>query len=327
MGYKPSVGRAVNTLDRSPEEAAEGTPVESLDDDRIRALLPKLDEDIAGWRAKLSLLLNTAVQYELDKVDGSDGLRVIASVASMSPSTLSKLLAGDYRPTPKTWAQIERVLMLCQASRGVERVTAARLCFNRIAELSVERNRVLNRGVELVRRTTEAGRGTASAAAAVTGKARSVAGQETSPGKPATADVAKAPATTEAAEEGAVSEAPRAPAVIPDLRGYEQRPDPLLAKTPAKLVAAMRAYHAWAGNLSYREMERRCDKQLSYSTFRNMLNTDALPKLSSLEIFVKVLGGTPEDLQAWATAWRQIAMGDFKMIGRERRRPRPANEN
>ena len=102
MGYKPSVGRAVNTLDRSPEEAAEGTPVESLDDDRIRALLPKLDEDIAGWRAKLSLLLNTAVQYELDKVDGSDGLRVIASVASMSPSTLSKLLAGDYRPTPKT---------------------------------------------------------------------------------------------------------------------------------------------------------------------------------------------------------------------------------
>jgi hypothetical protein len=60
----------------------------------------------------------------------------------------------------------------------------------------------------------------------------------------------------------------------------------------------MRAYHAWAGNPSLREMERRCAKQISYSTFRTMLHSDSIPaKLSSVETFVRVLGGTTEDLQ------------------------------
>lgn len=302
----------MNMLDRSPEE----TSVETFDDDQARALIIRLNEDIAGWRAKLSLLLNAAIQYELDRVSESDGLEVIASVASMPRSALSMLLAGDYRPTAKTWAQIERVLVLCQASRGMERVTTARRYFDRIAELSQERNRAVNRRVELARRTTETGK-------AAAGKARSGPGQDASLGKPAT-DTAenKAAAEPSTAEEGDASEPSRTPAAIPDLHGHEQRPDPLLAKTPSMFVAAMRAYNAWAGNLSYREMERRCDKQISYSTFRNMLNAETLPKLASLEIFVRVLGGSPEYLQAWATAWRQIAMDDFKTIGRERRRVR-----
>jgi hypothetical protein len=303
----------MNTLDH-PGEAAEETPVERLDHDQIHALIRKLTEDIAGWRAKLSLLLNTAVQYELDRAGGNDGLDVIASVASMHPSALSRLLAGDYRPTPKTWTQIERVLMLCQASRGVERVTAARFYFGRIVELNGEKNRVMNRGVELTRRTTEAGRPTRSAPV-----------PENSSLGPTPVDVAETAAVKPepgTAEDGTPAEPPPAPAAIPDLRGYEQRPDPLLAKTPAKFVEAMRAYNAWAGNLSYREMERRCEKQISHSTFRNMLTADALPKLSSLEIFVRVLGGTPADLQTWASAWRQIAMGDFSLTGRERKRER-----
>jgi hypothetical protein len=33
-------------------------------------------------------------------------------------------------------------------------------------------------------------------------------------------------------------------------------------------------------------------------------------KLSSVETFVRVLGGTTEDLQRWVTAWRRIAMND-----------------
>jgi hypothetical protein len=316
----------MNTLDH-PGEAGEATPVESLDQDQLRPLIRMLTEELAGWRAKLSLLLNAAVQYELDRAGGNDGLDVIASVASMRPAALSRLLAGDYRPTPKVWDQIERILMLCQASRGVERVTAARLYFGRIVELHGEKSRLLNRGVELTRRTTEAGRG------APVGKARSVAGQEgsNSSNKPTTVDVAEnksAAAKTEpsTAEEDAAAEPLPTPAAIPDLRGYEQRPDPLLAKTPAKFVDAMRAYNAWAGKLSYREMERRCEKQISHSTFRNMLTTDVLPKLASLGIFVRVLGGSPEDVQTWATAWRQITMGDFGMIGRERKKQKAMDE-
>jgi hypothetical protein len=80
---------------------------------------------------------------------------------------------------------------------------------------------------------------------------------------------------------------------------------------PTPVVATMRAYHAWAGNPKLREMERRWAKQISYSTFRTLLHSDAIPaKLSLVETFVRVLGGTTEDLQRWATAWRRIAMND-----------------
>jgi hypothetical protein len=115
------------------------------------------------------------------------------------------------------------------------------------------------------------------------------------------------------AEPGGTAQAdpPFTPPAIPDLRGHDQRPNPLRAATPATFVATMRAYHAWAGNPSLREMERRCAKQISYSTFRTMLHSDSIPaKLSSVETFVQVLGGTLEDLQRWATAWRRIAMND-----------------
>jgi hypothetical protein len=124
------------------------------------------------------------------------------------------------------------------------------------------------------------------------------------------------PETTEkprtAEPDGAAqADPPFTPPAIPDLRGHDQRPNPLRAETPARFVAAMRAYHAWAGNPSLREMERRCAKQISYSTFRTMLHSDSIPaKLSSVETFVRVLGGTAEDLQRWATAWRRIAMSE-----------------
>ncbi|GAB3986480.1 hypothetical protein GCM10029978_102120 [Actinoallomurus acanthiterrae] len=305
---------------------AEDTSIDSLDGDEIRVQAMKLSEEMAPWRAKLSLILNAAVQYELDRVAGNDGIEVIASVASMTPASLSKLLAGDYRPTLKTWTQIERILMVCQPSRGVERLTAAKRYFERITELSEKRDRLLNRRVELARRSNggEIGKG------AATGPRRLVPGPEPSTVASQTtavdpAEGKQAAVKDETVEEASETEPPYPPPAIPDLLGHEQRPDPLLAKTPAKFVAAMRAYHVWAGSPSYREMERRCAKQISYSTFRNMLNSDALPKLPALEIFVKVLGGSAEDLQAWATAWRQITMGDFKMIGRERKRPRPEN--
>ena len=132
---------------------AEDTSIDSLDGDEIRVQAIELSEEMAPWRAKLSLILNAAVQYELDRVAGNDGIEVIASVASMTPASLSKLLAGDYRPTLRTWTQIERILMVCQPSRGVERLTAAKHYFERITELSEKRDRLLNRRFELARRS------------------------------------------------------------------------------------------------------------------------------------------------------------------------------
>ncbi|NED49661.1 hypothetical protein G3I24_01875, partial [Micromonospora aurantiaca] len=67
----------------------------------------------------------------------------------------------------------------------------------------------------------------------------------------------------------------------------------MLASTKAMFTDTMRAFRTWAGNPSYRALERRCDKRVSYSTFRNMLNSRTMPaKLDHVETFVRALGGT-----------------------------------
>ncbi|WP_157430329.1 hypothetical protein [Actinomadura macra] len=83
----------------------------------------------------------------------------------------------------------------------------------------------------------------------------------------------------------------------------------MMANTKAMFADTMRAYRIWAGNPSYRELERRSDKKISYSTFRNVLTSATMPsKLGHVEALVRALGGTDEDLQRWATAWRRLAM-------------------
>jgi hypothetical protein len=268
---------------KDPEEDQEPL-IEHLREEELRNRILAIDDEMAKWRAKLSLLLNAAVQYELNKVGGDDGVEVIASVVGIQAEAIWPLLAGTYRATPTVWMRLERILMLCHASEGVERVTIASGYFNRLLHLTAERDRALNRRVELSRRKRGREAGVGDRPARVP-------------------EVEKAPA-----EE---AEPPFTPPAIPDLRGHDQRPDPLLADTPGGFVAAMRAYHAWAGNPSLREMERRCAKQISYSTFRTMLNAESIPaKLTSVQTFVRVLGGTTEDLQRWATAWRRIAMNE-----------------
>lgn len=271
-----------------PDEADEPL-IEHLREEELRGRIRSIDDEMARWRAKLGLLLNAAVQYELDKVGGEDGVEVIASVVGLHPSNVWPLLAGGYRATPAVWLRLERILMLCNAGKGVERVTAARTYFERLLELTAERDRALNRRMELSRRKR---------------------GEKAGVGSPRTEPVREPDRPPETAEE---PEPPFTPPAIPDLRGHDQRPDPLRAETAVEFVAAMRAYHAWAGNPSLREMERRCAKQISYSTFRTMLHSESIPaKLTSVETFVRVLGGTTEDLQRWATAWRQIAMNGDK---------------
>ncbi|MDN3357349.1 hypothetical protein [Actinomadura sp. DC4] len=277
-----------------PEEDQEPL-IEHLREEELRDRIRTIDDEMAKWRAKLSLLLNAAVQYELNKVAGDDGVEVIASVVGIHAEAIWPLLAGSYRATPTVWMRLERILMLCHASEGVERVTTARGYFDRLLDLTAERDRALNRRVELSRRKR---------------------GKEAGIGATRVPEPEKAP--------GDSTDPPVTPPAIPDLRGHDQRPDPLLADTPEGFVAAMRAYHAWAGNPSLREMERRCAKQISYSTFRTMLNGGSLPaKLASVETFVRVLGGTTEDLQRWATAWRRIAMNGDEAGGGDRQSNEP----
>ncbi len=286
----------------APIECAENDdqepPIEHLPEEELRSRIRRIDDEMARWRAKLSLLLNSAVQYELDRVGGEDGVEIIASVAGIPASAAYSILAGTYRATPVVWTRLERILMLCHAIRGVERVAEAHGYFRRLLVLTAEKDRALNRRMELSRlkRGKEAGIGTRRKSLELDAR-RTDADEGTKPAEPDGVDSDTEP------------DPPFTPPAIPDLRGHDQRPDPLLTRTPAKFVAAMRAYHAWAGNPSLREMERRCAKQISYSTFRTMLHSDSIPaKLSSVETFVRVLGGTTEDLQRWASAWRQIAM-------------------
>jgi hypothetical protein len=107
------------------------------------------------------------------------------------------------------------------------------------------------------------------------------------------------PGNLTVSDGGTELDPPFTPPAIPDLRGHDQRPDPLRVKTAEEFVAAMHAYKAWAGNPSLREMERRCAKQMSYTTFGSMLKSSSLPpKPAQVETFVKVLGEPPRTYNA-----------------------------
>ncbi|MFC4562507.1 hypothetical protein ACFO4E_11645 [Nocardiopsis mangrovi] len=102
---------------------------------------------------------------------------------------------------------------------------------------------------------------------------------------------------------------PRPPAVR-DIEGHDQRPDPMQATTIGAYVGAMRELQAWA-DLSYRDLERFCGGVCAYSTFWKALRDDTrLPKLVLVNALVVACGGTEDDYQRWATAWRRIKRAD-----------------
>jgi hypothetical protein len=105
----------------------------------------------------------------------------------------------------------------------------------------------------------------------------------------------------------AVRRAPAAGTVIPDAPGVSLKPDPLAAATPAELNDALRAYHAWAGAPSLGQMSHRCGGTPVKTTFRNLLRADRrLPKLPMVAALVTGCGGTEEDRQLFASAWRAV---------------------
>ncbi|WP_046471181.1 helix-turn-helix domain-containing protein [Allosalinactinospora lopnorensis] len=111
---------------------------------------------------------------------------------------------------------------------------------------------------------------------------------------------------TETSEEGA----PVRPPTIEDLEGYDQRPNPLEAQTPAEFVQAMRRFRTWSGDWSYRELERFCGGAVPRSTFHAALTGDELPKFVVLMAFVSACGGNQDEVQRWVTGWRRLRMSE-----------------
>lgn len=103
------------------------------------------------------------------------------------------------------------------------------------------------------------------------------------------------------------------PRPTPDVPGQDQRPNPRKVRTSAEFVEALRQFRIWAGNPSFRDMARNCDRQMGYSTMCAVLRKDELPRrLEVVEAIITGCGGSDEDRQRFATAWRRLAQKQLR---------------
>lgn len=103
-------------------------------------------------------------------------------------------------------------------------------------------------------------------------------------------------------------------APIPDVPGYELRPEPLQAQTPAEFMSLLRELRLWSGQPSYRTMARRCGRSFGASTLCTALKQDTLPKQEILKAIIVSLGGDDDVLSAWVTAWRRLILGQNHVV-------------
>lgn len=101
----------------------------------------------------------------------------------------------------------------------------------------------------------------------------------------------------------------RVPEPVPDTEGYDLKPDPLAAQTAAELVAALREYRVWAGEMPWRKIAAAAGQTVAYSRLFTALRSDELPDLTVVRTLIVGCGGREEELQRWVTAWRRIRMG------------------
>jgi hypothetical protein len=94
---------------------------------------------------------------------------------------------------------------------------------------------------------------------------------------------------------------------VNDASGFDLKPDPLNATTPAEFVRVLNEYKLWSGNPSWRMMARNADHMVVHSTMHNAMKSDSLPNFDVMKAIVIGCGGGEEDLKAFATAWRRIA--------------------
>jgi hypothetical protein len=111
-----------------------------------------------------------------------------------------------------------------------------------------------------------------------------------------------------AAVTAADPSARRIPRPVIDAVGFDLRPDPLGAETPAGLVATLRDYRIWAGRPSFRELARRTDGYPAASTICIMLRSEELPAFGCMIAYLTACGAAEEDLRRFATAWRRLSL-------------------
>jgi hypothetical protein len=60
-------------------------------------------------------------------------------------------------------------------------------------------------------------------------------------------------------------------------------------------------------------MARNCDRQMGYSTMCAVLREDELPRrLEIVEAIITGCGGSDEDIQRFASAWRRLAQKQLR---------------
>lgn len=100
---------------------------------------------------------------------------------------------------------------------------------------------------------------------------------------------------------------------VSDANGLDLRPDPSEATTEAEYVEALRQFRTWAGNPSFRDLEKRCNGRPVASTICKVLQSGQLPRrFEVIDAIVSACGGTDEDRARFATAWRQMVLPERK---------------
>ena len=95
---------------------------------------------------------------------------------------------------------------------------------------------------------------------------------------------------------------------VPDSPGFDLCPDPLIAQTPADLLAALSRFRIWAGEPSFQDMQRLSEPRTAASTMCTALSNGSLPSQRVVRAIITGCGGTEEQLQAFITAWRRIRL-------------------
>jgi hypothetical protein len=94
-----------------------------------------------------------------------------------------------------------------------------------------------------------------------------------------------------------------------DVPGCDLRPDPSNARNSAELIEALRQFRTWAGNPSYRDMERACNGRPVASTMCRVLGRGQLPaRFEVIDAIIVACGGEEEDRERFASAWRRLIM-------------------
>ena len=89
---------------------------------------------------------------------------------------------------------------------------------------------------------------------------------------------------------------------ISDACGFDLKPDPLAATTPAQFIRSLWQYKIWSGDPPWRKMAKQAGQRVVHST----MHADALPKLEVVKAIIIGCGGSEDDLRMFATAWRRL---------------------